>query len=392
MQLNDLKLRLVLFVSEDWFFLSHFADRARIAQQSGYECIVVARDNGLGVAIRKMGFTFEPLSIRRSSLSPLAAMKEVLELRSILTRTRPHIVHNVALKPIVLGTLVARALGLKRIVNAPVGMGYVYSSSAIRARLLRPLVKLILKVSLNPRGSKVIFENSDDLDELVANGSVSRKDARLIPGAGVDIEKFFWEPEPEGPVVVVLAARMLADKGVREFVEAARILKGKGLAARMVLVGAPDPENSAAIREGELQSWAREGVVEWHGHSSDVAAVLSTSHIACLPSYREGLPKFLLEAMASGKPIVTCDVTGCRHAVKDGVNGLLVPPRNSKALAEAIARLCRSAPLRQRMGLEGRKLAEDVFSIGHIAEQTLSVYHEFGLKGSSNPPNHSRPC
>ena len=376
MQSDDNKPRLILFVSEDWFFLSHFLDRARLARQAGYRCIIVARDNGSAARIRDMGFEFESVPIDRRGLNPFAAIKDFLAVRAIFKRHRPSIVHNVALKPIVLGALAARSLGISRIVNAPVGMGYFFSSSALRAQILKPLLFLALKASLNPAGSKVVFENSDDLKALVESGTIRRNDARLIPGAGVDIDEFSVRPEPEGHPVVVLVARMLIDKGVREFVEAARILKRDGVAVRMQLVGAPDPHNRGTIGEDELKRWAEEGVAEWLGHRTDIAAVLANSHIACLPSYREGLPKVLLEAMASGKPIVTTDVPGCRQAVQDGVNGLIVPARQPEPLAAALASLCGDAALRHRLGTAGRKLAEELYANEPIGRQTLEVYRE----------------
>ncbi len=376
MQSDGKKLRLILFVSEDWFFLSHFLDRARLAQRSGYSCVIVARDNGSADKIRQMGFEFESVPIDRRGLNPFAAIRDFLSIRAIFKRHRPWVVHNVALKPIVLGALAARSLGITRIVNAPVGMGYFFSSSALRAQILKPLLYLALKLSLNPSGSKVVFENSDDLEALVDSGAIRRRDARLIPGAGVDTALFRVHPEPAGPPVVVLVARMLVDKGVREFVEAARILKRDGVPVRMQLVGAPDPNNRGTVGEDELKAWAEEGIVEWLGHRTDIAGILANSHIACLPSYREGLPKFLLEAMASGKPIVTTDVPGCRQAVQDGINGLLVPARQPEPLAAALASLCGDAALRHKLGTAGRELAENLYANEPIGQQTLDVYRE----------------
>jgi glycosyltransferase involved in cell wall biosynthesis len=366
--------RLLILVTEDWFFASHFMERAVAAREAGYAVTVAARDNGQVASIRAAGFDFVALPFRRSGLNPLRELGTVRAIWQLYRRTKPDVVHHVALKPVLYGTLVALLSGVSGVVNAPVGMGFVFTSNSALSLLLRPVVWLGLKLLLNPPGSVVVLENSDDLEHLVASRLARLGDVRLIEGAGVDLERFAPREEPLGPPVVVLVARMLADKGVNEYVEAARLLRRKGVAARFQLVGDPDPVNPASIATDSLRDWASEGVVEWLGHRSDMPAVLGAAHIACLPSYREGLPKSLLEAMAAGLPIVTTDVPGCRAAVSDGDNGLLVPARDAEALARALERLIGDGKLRRQLGAAGRRRAEARFSSPNIVAQTLETY------------------
>jgi glycosyltransferase involved in cell wall biosynthesis len=255
-------------------------------------------------------------------------------------------------------------------------MGFVFSSQSRLASLLRPVVRLALHALLNPPGSRVVFENPDDLESAVRGRLVRREDVVLIRGAGVDTKRFCPTPEPQGTPTVALIARMLWDKGIGEYVEAARTIKAKGLAANLVLVGAPDVRNPGAISEAQLREWDAEGVVRWLGHRTDIPEVLAACHIVCLPSYREGLPKSLLEAMAAGRPIVATDVPGCREAVRDGDNGLLVPSRDSGALARALETLIREPELRRRLGARGRERAETEFASDVVNEATLALYRE----------------
>jgi glycosyltransferase involved in cell wall biosynthesis len=258
-------------------------------------------------------------------------------------------------------------------------MGFVFSSRSRLATILRPLVRAALRALLNPPGSRVVFENPDDLESAARRRLVRREDAVLIRGAGVDTERFRPTPEPAGTPTVVLIARMLWDKGVGEYVEAGRLLKAKGVGASLILVGAPDARNPAAISEAQLRAWHEEGIVQWLGYRADIAEILAHCHIVCLPSYREGLPKCLLEAMAAGRPIVATDVPGCREAVRNGDNGLLVPSRDTEALAGALEALIGDPLLRRRYGDRGRRRAETEFATRVVNEATLGLYQEMLL-------------
>jgi glycosyltransferase involved in cell wall biosynthesis len=368
--------KLLYLITEDWFFCSHFLERAAAAQAAGYDVIVVAREGAHGAVIRDAGLRLIPLQMQRRGLNPLSEWRTLLAIWRIYREERPDLLHHIALKPILYGSLCARLAGLRHFINAPVGMGFVFTSSGRLARLLRPLVLTAMRWLLNPAGSKVVFENNDDLRDFVAKDMVRYSDAVLIRGAGVNLDLFQQRPEPEGVPVVVLTARMLWDKGVGEFVEAARQLRAEGLHARFLLLGAPDSGNPAAIATEQLQAWDAEGVVEWLGYQDDIPMALASSHVVCLPSYREGLPKSLIEALAAGRPIVTTDVPGCREVVIDGENGLLVPPRDATALGKALKCLILDRRLRMRLGMKGRQRAEREFASSIVIDATQHLYRE----------------
>ena len=369
-------LKVIYFIAEDWSFCSHFLARAVAAKKAGFDVVVVARENSLGEKIRDHGLKFISFPISRRGVNPFRELLMVLRLISIYLRERPALVHHIALKPIIYGSLAALFSGRPKIVNAPIGLGFVFSSSSLKARFLRPLARLGLRMLLNPAGSRVVFENNDDLESFVAEGMVRASDAVLIRGAGVDTDLFGFVPEPAGTPLVILTARMLWDKGVGEFVEAARLLRSRGCQARFLLVGNPDKENPAAISLQILKGWQDEGVIEWLGHREDIPMLLAQSHIVCLPSYREGLPKSLLEGLATGRPIVATDVPGCRETVHNGLNGYLVPAKDALALANALEKLIRDKALREAMGTESRKLAESEFISARIEAETLEVYFQ----------------
>jgi glycosyltransferase involved in cell wall biosynthesis len=363
---------LVFLLTEDWFFASHFWIRALAARQAGWRVVLVARESEATKRIRESGIEVIPVDFIRRRLNPFAEAAFTLRLAKLYRDIRPDLVHHIALKPIVLGGIAAKLAGIKAIVNAPVGLGFVFSSDKLLAKILRPLVALGLRLTLTPKGSVAIFENPDDMAALIAGGMARAGAVQLIRGAGVDIEKFHPTPEPAGPVRIVLIARMIREKGVPEFVEAARILRGR---AEFILAGAPDEGNHNALTAAELRGWEAEGLVRWLGPVSDIAGLLAGAHIACQPSsYREGLPKSALEAMAAGKPLVATDIPGCREAVVDGETGILVPPRDAQALAEALARLIDNPALRARMGAAGRARVEQNFSDAIICGKTLAVY------------------
>ena len=369
--------KLLYLISEDWFFCSHFIERAVAAREAGYEVVVVTREHRHGAQIRNAGLKLIPIGFERRSINPLGEMQLLSDIYRIYYRERPDILHHVAAKPIFYGTLVARLLGLKAVVNAPVGMGYAFSSSDTKARFLRPLMQLGYRLLLNPSGSRVIFENDHDLNAFVGSGVVRQNDTVLIRGAGINLTAFQPHPSEAGTPVVMLIARMLRDKGVMEFVAAAHQLHAAGVQARFVLVGDPDAGNPASIPLDTLKSWDGANGVEWWGWRDDIAEVLRQAHIVCLPSYREGLPKSLLEAASCGLPIVTTDAVGCRDVVTDGQNGYLVPVKDAHLLAAALQKLIADPELRRTMGKKGRQRAENEFSSGRVIAETLAVYRQF---------------
>ncbi|MDD5035157.1 MAG: glycosyltransferase family 4 protein [Methylococcaceae bacterium] len=365
--------KLLFFVTEDWYFCSHRLPLALAAQQAGFEVCVLTRVREHGERIRRAGLKLIPLELSRRGTNPLAELGLLLRLIAIYRREQPDLIHQVAIKPVLYGSLAARLAGIPHVVNAIAGLGWLFTSPSTKARLLGHSVVLAFRLLLN-RG-KLIVQNPNDLEFLLKLGIPPSRIA-LIQGSGVDVLEFSPSPEPSGPPLVMLPSRQLWDKGIGEFVAAARRLKNAGIAARFVLVGAPDAENPAAISERQLALWQQEGIVEYWGHRTDMAQVFSQAHIVCLPSYREGLPKALIEAAAAGRPIVTTDVPGCREVVRDGENGLLVPVKAVEALADALTKLIEDSSLRARMGAKGREMAVESFSQERICAETLALYRQ----------------
>jgi glycosyltransferase involved in cell wall biosynthesis len=373
-----MKPKLMYVISEDWFFYSHFFERALAARDAGYDVVVMTRERAHGQKIRAAGIRLLPVNFNRRSINPVSELRSLLRIYLAYRRERPDVLHHVAAKAVFYGSLAALVFRRKlAIVNAPVGMGYVFSSNERLARLLRPCLRVAYHLLLNPRRSRVIFENSDDAAYFVKNGVVRASNTVVIRGAGIDVRKFQPVNSPAGPLVVALVGRMLRDKGVREFVEAAHRLYEAGVAARFVLVGYPDPQNPSSIPLEQLSSWHGQKGVEWWGWEEDMVWTWHQVHIACLPSYREGLPKALLEAAACGLPIVATDAVGCREVVRNGDNGLLVPAGDAQALADALRTLIFDADLRRRMGEQSRARAEREFSSERVIGETLAVYRSF---------------
>ncbi len=367
--------RLLFLVTEDWYFCSHRLPLACAARDAGFDVAVATRVTAHGERIRAAGLRLIPLRLRRSGRNPWRELMAIAEITRLYRAEKPDIVHHVALKPVLYGSLAARIAAIPSVVNALAGMGYVFTSGKLSARLLRPLVTLAFRLLLK-RG-RIILQNPDDRAALLKAGVALPEQITLIRGSGVDTAHFTPVPEPDAAVpLVVLPARMLWDKGVGEFVAAAHMLRDEGLAARFMLAGERDPDNPAAIPAAQLEIWRAAGIVEWSGRQEDMARLLAQSHIVCLPSYREGLPKALLEAAASGRAIVATDVPGCREAVRHGVNGLLVPARDAAALADALRRLILDPALRREFGQRGRARAEKEFSVEKITAETLALYRE----------------
>lgn len=366
--------RLLYLITEDWYFWSHRVDLARAARDAGYDVIVATRVTDHGERIQREGFQLEPLELVRRSRNLLREVIAVAELVRLYRRVRPDVVHHVAMKPILYGSLAAWVTRVPAIINAFAGLGYTFMDE--RNRLLRWCVKAALRSVLGLGHSVVLVQNCDDQDRLVGEGVVSASQTRIIAGSGIDVAMYSLQPQPSGVPMVVLPARMLWDKGVGEFVEAARRLKEKGIDARFILVGRRDEHNPAAIPDIRLKEWVKEGVVEWWGHREDMPAVYAAAMLVVLPSYREGLPKVLLEAAACGKAMVATDVPGCREIVRDRFNGLLVPPKDSVTLAAAIEELLIDQKTREIMGQRSRTRVMVEWSGPRIAEQVLGLYHD----------------
>lgn len=375
--MNVVPRHLVYVITEDWFFASHFLDRAKAAVGKGYKVSVITRCRETAREFQEYGLAPINIEFSRRGLNPITELITIFQLRTILKRISPDIVHNVALKPVVLGSLAAQFAGVRNVVNAPVGMGYVFTSEENKARILRPIVKALIRYSLGRQARRVIIENNDDFKNLVAGGFAKNNSIALIKGAGVDTEKFNYKPEPDGQVRVIMVSRLLRDKGVQEFANAAKLVKARENNVQFVLVGDVDDGNPTSLTAEQLTELRKSRDVTWLGARTEINELLAASHIACLPSYREGLPKSLIEAASAGRPIVTTDVPGCREVVTHMVNGLLVQPRDVTALASAIEKLVNDPKLRQSMGKENRSKAESEYANEIIIAQTHGVYDSF---------------
>jgi glycosyltransferase involved in cell wall biosynthesis len=374
--------RIVYVVTEDWYFMQHRLPMAYAARDAGFEVHVLSRISDCRAAIEAAGFVPHPLTWRRGSVSPSAAVGAVAEVRKALRQIAPSIVHNVALKPVLLGSLACLRLPRLGVVNSIAGLGSAFLDPSLRARTQRLAMRFMLRGLLNRKLTRTIVQNPDDRAALEAVGVQGAKIV-LIPGSGVDTDLLQPMPEPPLPIRVAFAGRMLEDKGVRSLVEAHRRLRGQGHDIELLLAGTPDPENPTSISEQELRIWGREPGVTWLGHVEDIRTLWAESHIAVLPSRREGLPKSLLEAAACGRPLVATDVPGCREVARPGHTGLLVPADAPGPLAEAIAALAADPELRQRMGAAARALAVSKFSAADIGRQTANVYRRLLAECSS---------
>lgn len=371
---NGQQARIVIVVNRPEFFLSHRIPIARAARASGNEVHVVSPSGPAVADIMAKGYTWHQLELDGKSLNPLSELRTLFDLLRIYRRIKPDLAHHVAFKLVLSGGLAARLAGVPCSVNAFTGLGYLFTTDSAMVRMIRFAVVQMCRIALGHPRSCTIFQNIDDMSFFVDRGIVDRGKTRLIKGSGVDVNEFIPTPEPSGVPVVMLASRLVWDKGVAEFVEAAELLDERGIEARFVLVGESDPLNPKAIPTEQLEAWDESGVIEWWGFQDDMPKVFSEVHIVCLPSYREGLPKVLIEAAASGRPIIATDVPGCREIVRNRVNGRLVPPENSRALSDALRELLGNAERRRRMGEQGRKIVEEEFCLDKVVSQTMDVY------------------
>jgi len=374
--------RLLFVVNVGWFFVSHRLSLALAARDAGYEVhVATALDRDLDAGTRTLleshGLTVHELRFSRSGANPFELLRDLADLIALYRRLDPDLVHLVALKPMLLGGIAAKLMGIRRVILAVPGRGSVFSARGPAAWLRRSLAKVLYRLAYRRGANRVIIQNTEDRDYFLERGVFDAMDVRLIRGSGADISHFRPAPEPGGVPIVVFASRMLKEKGAALFVAAAQRLRDGGVSGRFVLVGDPDPGNPHSHTRAELQAWADSGAVEWWGHRTDIAGVFAGCHIVCLPTfYGEGVPKVLIEAAACSRPIVTTDQPGCRDIVRNGENGLLVPPRDADALATALQRLLSDASLRTAMGARGRALVEAEFSLDIVVRQTLEIYRE----------------
>lgn len=375
--------RLLFVVNAEWFFASHRLPLGRACVDAGFDVTLCAgaTDPAAQREIEAAGIRFVPLSIDRGGTSPAGELRTLASLLRVYRAVGPDIVHHVTIKPVIYGSMVARALRTKGVVNAVTGLGYAFiprSDDGLRHRALRGTLWALYRAALDGRRTRVIFQNEEDRSTFVGKGLVASTRTRLVPGSGVDFATFSPQPLPAGPFVALLPARLLWDKGVGEFVEAARQLRSRWPEARFVLLGRIDPSNPAAIRQDEVDRWVRGGIIEWWGHCEHrmMASFLAKAHVVVLPSYREGLPLALAEAAAVGRACITTDVAGCRDTVRDGDTGWLVPARSAAELARALEHALTDPAEAERRGRLAASFARERFGVESVIAQTLGVYRE----------------
>jgi len=372
--------KLLYLVSEDWYFLSHRLPMARAAKQAGYEVHVATRVADGAQQIQGEGFILHPMDWRRGSINPLHMVTTVAEIRRLYRRLRPDIVHHVAFAPAVIGSIAAFGLPIGQL-NALAGLGFVFTSNTTKARLLRPFARRLLSFLFARPRTVVLVQNPDD-KALMKQLGLAENSITLIRGSGVDVDQLTPLPEPGAPFTVGFVGRLLYDKGVETLVLAQEMLAKRGVQVRCLLAGTPDPSNPATVPEKTLERWRKHENLTLMGYVDDIRKVWAQSHVAVLPSRREGLPKSLLEAAACGRPLIATDVPGCREIVRPEVTGLLVAPDNPAALADAVERLMKDRALRLRLGAAARQIVVAEFSTATVAAQIVKLYAQL----SANSP------
>ena len=366
--------RLLILVNDAAFFVSHRLVLAVEAQRAGYDVHVATGPGAASATITAAGLQHHVLPISRSGSNPVTELRALAAIAALYRRLRPDIVHLVTIKPVLYGGLLARQMRVPRVVAAISGFGFVFLSRGWRASVRRRLVIALYRRALRHRRIAMIFQNPQDRADMLRHVGLDAANTVLIAGSGVDVRLFGPPTRDPAVPVVVMAARLLVDKGVREFLEAAMRLQKRGINARFQLAGTTDPGNPASMSDAEIARCRESGVVEVLGHVGDIPALFSKADVVVLPSYREGLPKVLAEAAAAGAAVVTTDVPGCRDATVPGVTGLLVPSGDAAALADAIASLVIDRARCARMGEAGRELAQQRFSLDHVIAEHLRVY------------------
>ncbi|MEE9587050.1 MAG: glycosyltransferase family 4 protein [Hyphomicrobiaceae bacterium] len=369
----SMQRRIVYLVTEDWYFLSHRLPMARAARDVGFDVHVATRlVDGRG-AIEAEGFSAHPLSWRRGSTSPLANAMAIRELRRLFRDLQPAIVHNIAMKPTVLGSLSALRLRDTAVVNSIAGLGTLFLGQSTANRLLRTALEHTLSRLMNRPRTRVVVQNPDDQQRFVELGTKPSQIV-LIPGSGVDTDLIRATREPPPPIKAAFVGRMLEDKGLRCLLRAHELLRTRGIELELILAGAPDPENSSSIGADELRTWSKLPGIEWRGHIDDIDALWREVHFAVLPSRREGMPLSLLEAASAGRAMVASDAPGCREIAREGETALTHRVDDARALAEALARMATDTELRLRLATRARQLVEERFSARAIGEQTVALY------------------
>ena len=384
-KINHNKKRLLIVVNVDWFFVSHRLPIAVAASEAGYEVHLATEITNSEYTIKRAGITLHNVNFGRNESGIISLARTTKQLADTIRLIEPDLIHLVTLKPVLIGGILARIHSIPAKVVAISGLGAIYSNKIKKKNIRQKLVDLAYKIAMRHRKQKVIFQNPEDRNYLQENCRTIQKDSIIIPGSGVDLIKFTKTPIPTNPPVILFASRLLADKGVWEFVEAAQILKNTNL--QFKLVGKTDSASPSSLADKDIAIISNETNVTVCGSREDMPAVIKQATIVVLPSYYgEGIPKILLEAAAAGRPIITTNHPGCRDAIVPGKTGLLVPPRNAQAIANAIRALTSNPEAMNAMSENARALAERYFGIDAVVYKHLEIYDELTGRTKRDEP------
>ncbi len=380
-------VKVLLVAHWDWVLYNFRLPLAEALREQGYEVVFVCPFGEYIDKLMSKGFQCIHWSVIRRSVNPIEEIKALFHLAHIYRQEKPNLVHHFTVKPNLLGSLAARLVtGLKgknqlRVINTFTGLGFLFSDH-LTARLLRVITLPFFRFGQNGHKVWTVCQNFGDKEKLIQFRLATPSRTFVIVSSGVDIHEFSPDGQSDNSSqhnrtpIILMAARLLWDKGVKEFVEAAQLLKKRGVDAEFWLAGKPDDGNPMAVPEEFLQRWNEQGIIRWLGHCDNMPELLRQVDVAVLPSYHEGVPRFLLEAAATGLPLVATDIEGCRMVVRNGVNGYLVPIRDAQALADAIERLVHNPQLRLQMGKASREIVVKEFDERKILEQWLRLYEQ----------------
>ena len=366
-------MRVVLLANTDWYLYNFRLPLAEALRRQGHAVVLISPPGTYGPRLQARGFDWHAFDFARRGINPLAELVTLLRLYRLYRRLAPDLCHHFTVKCVLYGGIVGRMQRVPTIA-AVTGLGHVFTTESPTTRWLRPLLGMAYRLAL--KGAHVIFQNEDDRVALAAGGMLRRSHVHLIPGSGVDVGRFAPPPQPPEAGTVVMIGRLLQEKGVEEFVQAAGIVRALLPGIRFVLIGDADPGNPSSIDPARLRQWREQSQVHIVGHVDDVRPYLHDAWLAVLPSYREGLPRSLVEAAACGLPLVAADVPGSRDICRHGDNGLLVPPRDAAALADAVLALLRDPVRRAAMGQRSREIAVAEYAQERVIGATLAVYRQ----------------
>lgn len=351
----------------------------------GIEVHAVAPADGHESKLTDVGIRFHPWEIERRSLNPLKELVSVRRIQKIYNEIKPDLVHHYTVKAVLYGTTAARMAGVDSVVNSVTGLPYIIVSpkQGTAGRFARWMAMRWYGWTMNGDSTRVILQNNDDLDLLESFSYDVRKNSTITNGSGVDLKRFQHVPPQDKDdhcVNILFVGRFLREKGIFELMEAVKLMRARGVPFRLRMCGDLDPGNRSSVSAEQLAAWKQADLIDWSGRVDDVREELAKSDIVVLPSYREGTPRSLLEAMAVGRPLVTTDVPGCRNVVRDKVNGLLIPSRKPYELANALTKLVENKSMRLSMGRISRQMAQERFDERDVIKQTLDVYRDLSTK------------